>query len=95
MKMMQAMELIDSAAQDNRLWHFNGGQSYIQVKDATNLLMILDHTTVDNPTVEFNDGTEYFHTYAGSQFSYSATTRQNSMVEWYKAFENRVLVDLV
>lgn len=58
--MLQAFELIDLAANEDRLYHYNGGQAYIRISMNLNVLMILDNTSIDHPSIQFMDGTEYF-----------------------------------
>ena len=81
---IQALELIDLASAERRLYHYNGGQAYIRVNMDSNVLMIIDHATKDQINVELMDGTEYFKEYA----SYNETIHQygklgNTLVEWY------------
>ena len=86
MTFMQAVEMIDTAANENRLWHYNGGQAYVRVNDASNVLAVIDHTNMNRvPSVILCDGTEYFKTYAGAQFAYSETRRNGEpLVEFFK-----------
>lgn len=82
---MQAIELIDTAANENRLWHYNGGQAYIQVSNDSNVLMVIDHTKMSQvPAVSLNDGTGYFKECAGAQFEYSARMRETPLVPFFK-----------
>ena len=80
---IQALELIDLASAERRLYHYNAGQACIRVNMDSNVLMIIDHTT--NPiNIELMDGTGYFKEYAG----YNETIHQygklgNTLVEWY------------
>jgi len=84
MTLFQACEYIDKAAAEDRVWHYNGGQAYIRLHDELNILMVIDHTnTHTGPTVEICDGTEYFKTYAGNQFSYSKRMRESSLSEYF------------
>ena len=85
---IQALELIDLASAERRLYHYNGGQAYIRVNMDSNVLMIIDHANKnkneDQINVELMDGTEYFKEYAG----YNETIHQygklgNTLVEWY------------
>ena len=81
---IQALELIDLASAERRLYHYNGGQAYIRVNMDSNVLMIINHATKDQINVELMDGTEYFKEYAG----YNETIHQygklgNTLVEWY------------
>lgn len=90
--MLTAMEYIDEAAKDNRLYHYNGGQAYLQNKNDANQLMIIDHTSWSlgskniTATCEVTIGIEYFKTYAGQNISYSARMREHPMVAWYNDF---------
>lgn len=91
---MQTVELIDIAAKEDRLWHYNGGQAYIRVNNNSNVLMIIDHTLQDNnyvgiPSVSLCDGTEYFKSYAGAQFEYSRRLRDDSRGTIVEFFSNR------
>ena len=82
---MQTIELIDIAAQEDRLWHYNGGQAYIRVSNDSNVLMIIDNTMMNQvPSVTLNDGTEYFKECAGAQFQYSARMRETPLVPFFK-----------
>ena len=81
---MQTIELIDIAANENRLWHYNGGQAYVRVSNDSSVLMVIDHTMGGIPVVTLNDGTEYFKNYAGAQFEYSARLRETPLVAWFK-----------
>lgn len=90
--MLTAMEYIDEAANENRLYHYNGGQAYIQNANDPNQLMIIDHTwgslhqdSEIQATCEVLPGTQYFETYKGYNKEYSARMREHgSMVAWYK-----------
>lgn len=81
---LQAAELIDSAAMEDRLYHFNGGQSYIKISNVSNVLMVIDTSHMDNVEVNLCDGTEYFKTYAQNCFTYSERIRQNPMRNMFK-----------
>lgn len=82
---MQAIELIDIAAQEDRLWHYNGGQAYIRISNDSNVLMVIDNTMMNTvPSVTLNDGTGYFKECAGSQFQYSARLRETPLVPFFK-----------
>ena len=48
---IQHLELIDLAANENRLYHHNGGQAYIRISMDSSALMVIDHTLVSNPLV--------------------------------------------
>ncbi len=84
MTYIQHLELIDLAAKENRLYHHNGGQAYIRVSMDSNVLMIIDHTNVNKPTIEMCDGTEYFKAYPTYHWEHSKRMREHgSMVEWF------------
>jgi len=82
---MQSLELIDLAAQENRLYHHNGGQAYIRVSMDLNVLMIIDHTMANKADVSLYDGTAYFKECAGYNHEHSKRLREHptTMVEWY------------
>jgi hypothetical protein len=71
----QVDEIINEAANNNRLFHYNGGQAYVQTSATT--LMVIDHTTRGNIRVELFDGTTYFRQSNGSQFSVSENMRKH------------------
>lgn len=84
MTYIQHLELIDIAANENRLYHHNGGQAYIRVSMDSNVLMIIDHTSVNRPTVELCDGTKYFEAYSNYHWEHSKRLREyGSMVTWF------------
>jgi len=81
---LQAFELIDIAANEDRLYHHNGGQAYIRVSMQSTVLMVIDHAST-TPKVEVVDGTGYFEAYAGYNKAHSARLRENgSLVQWYR-----------
>ena len=81
---IQALELIDSAANENRLYHHNGGQAYIRVSLGSNALMIIDHVRLNGAEVTLHDGTEYFKTYATYNIEHSRRLREHgSLAQWY------------
>jgi hypothetical protein len=80
---LQAIQLIDQAAQDNRLYHHNGGQAYIKLSDTSDILLIVDHSSIYDFTVTMMDGSAYFQTYEGAQYQHSKRMREFNMVEWY------------
>jgi hypothetical protein len=83
---MQAVELIDIAAQENRLWHYNGGAGYVRISDSSNVLMIIEHGSPQGASVTLHDGTEYFKAYNGAQFAQSEAQRtRESLVEFFSA----------
>ena len=74
----QVDEMIMEAANNNRLFHSNGGQVYIQLSATT--LLVLDHTSLMQSDkrcrVELLDGTTYFRQCNGAQFSVSENMRK-------------------
>jgi len=76
----QVDEMIMEAANNNRLFHYNGGQAYIQLSGTT--LLVLDHTgffthsTKKECNVQLLDGTSYFRQCNGNQFSVSENMRK-------------------
>jgi len=80
---LQAFELVDIAANENRLYHYNGGQAYIRVSMDSNVLMIVDHTG-RNPEANLCDGTEYFKAYPRYNIEHSRRIREHgSLAQWY------------
>ena len=71
---------IDQAARENRLYHFNGGQAYIQVGGQ---LLIVDMSMKPVQHVYYNDGfaANYFATY--SPLSASKHIAENPLSEFY------------
>lgn len=69
----QVDAIINQAAADNRLWHYNGGQAYIALSPVT--LMIVDHTTA-NVSVDIRDGEKYFDACRGANLEYSRNMRE-------------------
>jgi protein associated with RNAse G/E len=94
---LQSLELIDLAAQEDRLYHHNGGQAYIRVSMDLNVLMIIDHTSVNRVRIELMDGTEYFKECKDYNWSHSKRLREHSttMVEWYTKHTQLYELDLV
>lgn len=81
---VQALELIDIAAMEDRLYHYNGGQAYIRVSMMAEVLMIIDHTSVNNPVIGLYDGAKYFETYENLRLEQSARIRDHgSLAMWY------------
>lgn len=80
----QALEFIDIAANENRLYHHNGGQAYIRISMDSNALMVIDHTR-HTPEIDMCDGTEYFKAYPNYHFEHSKRLRDHgSLAQWYK-----------
>lgn len=94
---LQALELIDLAVKEDRLYHYNGGQAYIRVSMELDALMIIDNTTRYNVNIQLMDGTDYFKTCAGYNYTCSKNMRENhkGLVEWYKHNTQLVELDLV
>lgn len=85
MTYLQSLELIDLAAKEDRLYHHNGGQAYIRVSMDSNVLMIIDHTTLNRVNIQLMDGTAYFKECVNYNYEHSKRLREHSttMVEWY------------
>lgn len=90
---VQALELIDLAANENRLYHHNGGQAYIRVSMDSNVLMIIDHT-MNTPEIGLYDGTSYFEAYPKYNIEHSRRLREHgSLADWYKTnYSERIAV---
>ena len=90
---IQALELIDQAANENRLYHHNGGRAYIRVSMDSNALLIIDHTRL-TPEIDMMDGTEYFKAYPDYNWAHSKRLREHgSLAEWFKtAYPERIAV---
>lgn len=81
---IQCLELIDIAANENRLWHHNGGQAYVQMSHESNVLMVIDHGTINTYSIELMDGTQYFEAYKGYNWEHSRRLREHgSLAKWY------------
>lgn len=81
---IQMLELIDLAAAESRLYHYNGGQAYIRVNMNSNVLMVIDHTSKDKINIELMDGTQYFLNCAGYNESITQYGKLgDTLVEWY------------
>lgn len=91
---IQALELIDIAAKENRLYHHNGGQAYIRLSMDSNALMIIDHTMANKPEITLHDGTEYFNAYPTYNIEHSRRLRDyGSLAQWYvDNYVNKVVV---
>lgn len=94
---VQSLELIDLAAQEDRLYHHNGGQAYIRVSMDLQVLMIIDHTYNNKVQIELMDGTQYFLNCKDYNWSHSKRLREHptTMVEWYTKHTQLVELDLV
>jgi hypothetical protein len=85
----QAFELIDTAAREDRVYHYNGGQCYIRLENNSNVLMVVDHA--GDLQITLTDGTEYFETYKNFNLAASKNLRDSgSMVDWYKSLRTSV-----
>jgi hypothetical protein len=81
---MQSLELIDLAAAESRLYHYNGGQAYIRLDMNLNALMIIDHTPHGEVNIELMDGTQYFINYAGYNVDLTCSGKLgDTLVQWY------------
>ena len=67
---MQVDDIINSAAKEYRVYHYNGGQVFIRLSALDNTMMVIDHSTLDI-TVELFDGTAYLNAYANYNTEYS------------------------
>jgi len=94
---LQSLELIDLAAKENRLYHHNGGQAYIRVSMDLNILMVIDHTSLNQVRLDLMDGTAYFEECKDYNWSHSKRLREHptSMVEWYTKHTQLYELDLV
>lgn len=63
-------DIINAAAKEGRLYHYNGGQAYIRLSLQGAALMIIDHTYSDM-AVTVTDGTAYFAENAGNNIQFS------------------------
>jgi hypothetical protein len=63
--------IINAAAQEGRVYHYNGGQVYIRLSMQDTTLMVIDHTRGDDVEVSISDGSSYFATYPDNNFDYS------------------------
>ena len=91
---IQALELIDIAANEDRLYHHNGGQAYIRMSMDSQVLMIIDHTMADRPEVTLHDGTSYFAQCNDYNWAHSKRLREHgSLAEWFKTtYPERIAV---
>jgi hypothetical protein len=82
---VQALELIDIAANEDRLFHHNGGQAYIRISNDSNVLIVIDHTMANRPQVTLHDGTNYFAECKDYNWAHSKRLRDHgSLAEWFK-----------
>lgn len=72
----QVDEIINTAAQDWRLYHYNGGQAYIRLTSGVDALLVIDHTTFPIQASVL-DGTQYFAEYQHNARVYSRMMQDN------------------
>ena len=90
----QALELIDIAANEDRLYHHNGGQAYLRVSMDSQVLMVIDYSN-STPSLELYDGTEYFKNCKDYNWSSSKRLRQyGSLSQWYAAHNHDPINEL-
>ena len=94
MSILQAYEFIDLAAQEDRLYHYNGEQAYIRLSNQSNILMILVLTSNNYPFNTLNDGTKYFQQCQDYNFPQSHMLRERgSLADWFKEnYQEKVTV---
>jgi argininosuccinate synthase len=68
---MQVDDIINSAAKEYRVYHYNGGQVFIRLSALDNMMMVIDHSVQGNITVELFDGTKYLAAYTHYNTEYS------------------------
>jgi|GEM_PF-4700056 len=71
----QAAKIIEQAANEERIYHYNGGQVYIRLYLGNSALLIIDHTQ-EEIHASLHDGHDYFKACAGYNESYSARCSQ-------------------
>jgi len=67
----QVDDIINSAAKEYRVYHYNGGQVFIRLSALDNMMMVIDHSVRGNVTVELFDGTKYLAAYTHYNNDYS------------------------
>jgi hypothetical protein len=76
----QGLELIDIAAKEDRLYHYNGGQAFIRVSNDSTVMMIIDHST-GKLDINICDGASYLLHNQGMNLQCSERARnQGSLV---------------
>lgn len=80
----QAVKLIDNAANEDLIYHFNGAQTYMKLNAESNILVIIDTAGNDAPSIELCDGTHYFETYKDNALVYSERMRKNPMSQFFQ-----------
>lgn len=80
---MQCFELIDIAAHEGRVYHYNGGQAFIKISNNCQVLMIIDHTSLE-PNIQIMDGSGYFRECKGINVENSRRlVEHGSLAQWY------------
>jgi hypothetical protein len=88
---MQCFELIDIAAHEGRVFHYNGGQAYVKISNNCQALMIIDHTGL-KPNVEIMDGSIYFKECKGMNVESSRRLVENgSLAQWHYEQKQKVV----
>lgn len=64
-------DIINIAAREGRVYHYNGGQIYIRLSMQGTAVMVIDHTRGDDVEVAVFDGFAYLVEYAGNNVHYS------------------------
>lgn len=62
--------IINAAAQEGRVYHYNGGQVYIRLSMQDTAMMVIDHTYSEMQVTVF-DGAAYIAEYSGNNILYS------------------------
>lgn len=79
-----AFQLIDKAAQENKLYHYNGGQAYIRPDMSSDTLVIVDHTNANDARYSIEHGANYFKACEGYNIEHSKRLREyGSLLNWY------------
>lgn len=81
----EAAKLVDHAAMENRLYHFNGGQAYIRIAHPTlELLMVIDLSIKDKVEINVYEGSGYFAAYPNYNIEHSANIRNRPLAPHYE-----------
>lgn len=81
-----ALQTIDLAAAEDRLYHYNGGQAFIRLHKDHDLLLYIDHAVIGSVRIQILDGTQYFNTYANMNFEHSERVRNHgSLALWFES----------
>lgn len=75
MDYLDALRFIDESAKENKVYHFNGGQTFIRLHG--NWLLVLDTSVRNVVKTTIYDGTQYLKDYEGVQYTQSAYIREN------------------